>query len=473
MAFYCFGCHEIFKEEDYLIKHIVSFKCECVFFTGFSLKEAFVYSKEPILNTKNYINLLYTLQKNYLFDHMNEFSQIIKAISCHMEDESMTNVLETLQDKKQCPFCNRTFSTSSNLYKHVRNKCGQKVDINITNSSTFEMIEQKFVVMRDVIRDKGLKCTFRDFMKDERMAVYRKEFESVKGDDLPFLELQEKSDEYYLFHFMKRNPFFHFEIEDGGDYLNQRYLMHPKVYMYVKKNFDTNVSNTFDECLEVRHMAKDDCYTFIKKNAMIRFINRYFTISKNLNIYVESSKSMNVIIHYRQMIVDGKNSEKCVKKDVLFRPKNVIEVFTNFIQTIYLLMLDIVKCYITESEEIDMEHRMILSKMIRSNLLDEYTEIMDNSQKLKLYIKNILVELEKKNDMTKMNLLKVRDRMIYTGELSIYNKILHESGFMEKIASLEESVNDDMELLKKSEMGCIENDSGMSLWDRVLLSGVV
>ena len=229
----------------------------------------------------------------------------------------------------------------------------------------------------------------------------------------------DETDEYHLFYFLKRNPLFTFDIKDGKNFLNELILNKPKVQMYYKKNF-TNSLNSFDECFELRHIYSD--YMFlIQKDSMFLFIEKYLSLSKNMNVYVESIKDIKVIIYYRSIIL-GNEIEK---NNILFRPKNVLYVFRNWIQTIYFLIMDIIRVYIFESNKMDDVIRVSLYRMIRKNVQNQYAEIMDNSLNFKIYVKRILGLFEKNNDISKMNFWNdITDNTIFTGDILIHNKLL-------------------------------------------------
>jgi hypothetical protein len=434
MVFKCSACHDYFRSEEGLFKHFVC-NCKNVFFTGLTHDELYPYLIDPC-KIKYDKNIIYTVQKNYQFDNVEELSIIIKILHLFIESEqNMKRMDEYInkEEKKHCPFCYKTFSTNSNLTKHVKNNnCKKQTNecIKEFNGTNFDNISKLIEMMKLVILDLGGECKLEDVFKDERMEIYRKE----DGYD---------SEYYHLLFFLKRNPFFSFEVKDSSEYIENNILIKPKVYMYYHKNL-TSKSNSFDECFEMRHMNSD--YLFLlQKDSILLFIKKYLGLSKNINIYVESIKGMIAIIHYRNMIIDGNE----VKKDVLFRPTNILYVFKNWIQSIYFLIMDIIRHYVFESTIYEHKNRVEIYKLLRRNLQQQYADIMDNHYNFKNYVKKILKLFQEKHKVCKANYFReITDNRVYTGEILIVNKVFDEILQTEEKKQSEEK-DRDLELLKK------------------------
>lgn len=449
MVFRCTACHDYFRTEEGLLKHFVS-HCKNIFFTGLTNDELYPYLIDS-KRTKYDKNIIYTIQKNYCFDNVREFKIIEKVLNMFVEYTTHKKKMDEYikyEDKKHCPFCYKTFSTSSNMIKHIKkNICIQK-DEDDFNGKKWDNISNMIDTMKSVILDLSDKCTIEDVFNDIRMEIYRKE----DGYD---------SDDYDLFLFLKRNSFFTFEVKDYSEYVENNILIKPKVYMYYHKNMK-KTSNSFDECFEMRHINTD--YLFLlQKDSMLLFINKYLKLSKNINVYVESIKGLKAIIHYRNMIVD----ENEVKKDILFRPINILYVFKNWIQSIYLLIMDIIRHYVFESAKYEHKHRVELYKLLRRNLQQQYADIMDNKNNFKTYVKKILKLFQEKEKVCKENfLIEVSDHRIYTGEILIVNKVFDEILQTEEKKSGDDSLllagppggpkqvekDRDLELMKKYEI---------------------
>ena len=414
MTFQCIGCHEKFSSEDILLKHIVKSRCDPIYFTGFSKKDIYICSKDPFADKIGYKNILFTLQKHYRFNNIKEYQLIEKMIRLYIEN---INVLKT-KDKiskdgegnKQCPYCFKTFSTDSNLLKHIRNVCIHEKEFVATEEKpfTWKTILSKVDIIKEVLDEMGYHCEIEKLLKNKKLDF-------IKKTSIGINEMSE----YHLLTFLKRNPLFTFDMKDSRKYMDERILNKPKVKMYENKNFTQSV-NSFDECLELRHIYSD-YFFLVQKDSMFLFIQKYLSLSKNMNVYVESIKDMRVVIYYRN-IVFGNEIEK---KNVLFRPTNVLYVFKNWIKTIYILMMDIIRVYIYESNKIDDSIRVSFYRMIRKNVQMQYADIMKHVSNLKMYVKRILCLFERDHEITKMNFQnEVVDNTIYTGEIFIYNKLL-------------------------------------------------
>lgn len=435
MIFKCIACHDFFRSKEGLIKHYVS-RCKNVFFTGLTSEELYSYSKDSSLKYDK--NIIYTLQRNYQFDNIKEFSIFVNVL--HMSivhkknNKKIDELLKNDEKRKHCPFCIKTFSTTSNLFKHIhKDTCSKKEVSTEFDKKKWDMISHKIDTMKRIIMELGEKCTIDDVFKDHRMEL-------LKQND------EYESEELNIFSFLKRNPLFSFDVKNSSDYEENNIFMNPKVYMYYNKNLK-KTSNSFDECFEMRHISMNFLY-LLEKDSILLFIEEYLKFSKNINVYVESIVGMKVIIHYRNMIVDGQE----VKKDVLFRPNNVLYIFKNWIQSIYFLIMDIIRHYIFGSDKYDHKCRTELYKLFRRHLQYQYADIMDNKNNFKMYVQKILKLFYNKNHICKENFFnEVSNNKIYTGEIMIVNKVFDEILQTEEKKQSEEK-DRDLELLKKYEI---------------------
>jgi hypothetical protein len=434
MVFKCLVCHDFFRSKEGLVKHFVS-KCENVFFTGLTSEELYPYLIDSSLKIKYDKNIIYTLQRNYQFDNVKEFSIFVNVLHMTIEykknNKKIDELLKNDEKKKYCLFCHKTFSTTSNLFKHIhKNTCSKKEESTEFDKKKWDMISHKIDNMKRVIMDLGEKCTIDDVFKDKRIEI-------LKQTD------EYDSEELNIFSFLKRNPLFSFEVKDSSDYEENNIFINPKVYMYYNKNLK-KTSNSFDECFEMRHIHTDFLY-LMQKDSILLFIEEYLKFSKNINVYVESIVGMKVIIHYRNIIINGQE----VKKDVLFRPKNVLYIFKNWIQSIYFLIMDIIRHYVFGSDKYDHKCRAELYKLFRRHLQYQYADIMDNKNNFRMYVKKILKLFYNKNDICKENFFReVSNNKIYTGEMIIFNKLFDEIFQTEDKKHIEEK-DRDLELLQR------------------------
>lgn len=435
MIFKCAACHDFFRSEEGLTKHFAK-NCKNVFFTGLTKDELYPYLIDPS-KMKYDKNILYTIQQNYQFDNVEEFSMIIKVLHMFIQNKKNEKNMEELfkEEKINCPFCYKNFSTNSNLFKHIKkNVCTkqkekEKVEDYI-DGRKWEDLSEMINSMKIVILNLGDECTFEDVFKDDRMELFRKE-DGYSSTD------------HHLFAFLKRNPFFTFEVSNSDLYEDNPILKKPTVYMYYHKNLKST-SNSFDECFEMRHINSDYLY-LLQKDSMFLFIEKYLELSKNINIYVESIKGMKAIIHYRKIILE----EDEVKKDVLFRPTNILYVFKNWIQSVYFLIMDIIRHYVFESPRYEHKYRVEVYKLLRRNLQQQYADVMDNMNNFKIYVKKILKLFKDRQKVCKSNFFReVSDHRIYTGEIIIVNKVLDDISQREEY-KLNEKKDRDLGLLKK------------------------
>ena len=179
MTFQCIGCHDKFRSEDTLLKHIIKSKCDDVFLTGFSKKNIFICSKDRFGYKIGYKNILYTLQKHYRFNNMEEYKLIEKMMRLYIEDTNLSKiqekVIKDIEGKKQCLYCFKTFSTDSNLLKHIRNVCVQEKEYVTTedNSFTLDIIRKKMDIIREVLNDLGYESRIENVFEDKRMSVLK------------------------------------------------------------------------------------------------------------------------------------------------------------------------------------------------------------------------------------------------------------------------------------------------------------
>ncbi len=389
-CYICFNCDVCFRTKDKLEQHI-DVSCVKKYMNNTmdnNIIEELMESKYSMLLSKTSL-LRHILRYN--INSADEFQYLYKIYMAKILSllDGIENE-EKLEDvnRFECSMCNKCFSTSSNLTKH-RKKCNvspiktksQKIDI--------EIVERLIIKIQNDIRTNV----------------------DMSGISNPL--------QLFLYNFLSNNPSFgglNIDRITIGKFVSE--LKDPKAYLYFSMS-NNRYLNSFDSKVYIDHINMSmwsDIYN--SNNPILVFIENLFTLNENCNIYVVNINKRELIIHFN--VIDTGNNRLT---NVLFRPTNSEFLLKEWIKTVYLINLNYLDIYLKTYCKLKNESKVLLRKIYRKELEDNYREIFATRQTYSLFLNSFLKTYEKFNHIADENFRKVVvDKTIYNGQLKMFNK---------------------------------------------------
>ncbi len=385
----CFNCNKAFRSETSLIHHLEYCSISNL---GILLNPEILQWSIPL---KWSVMLTETsILKQILMYEIENVEELVYLYHIYMS--KLKNVIE---DKStvdlMCIKCKKTFSTNSNLKKHIR-KC---------NDNENDFLNCMPLEIYDISILEGIIGYVNDIINNGNEMTSKNKLD------------------IFIYNFMKKNNRFVLEIENMDIGLVSNIVSEPKTYLYF--NMSTNkFINSFDSKIFINHM-NISAWTniYYSDEPMLTFVQQLFILNENCNIYVEDIQKRKIIIFLNIMDVGNKRYN-----NILLRPTNSVFILKEWMRTMYLLYLNYLEVYFQKYVKIETELNRVLYRTLKTHLSKNYINIFKTDHSFSLFVDKLLKTYEKYNMIVLNNFKKsVVDYTIYKGHLTMLNKIFNEN----------------------------------------------